>query len=77
MKRISTISRMGLAAAAKSAVETPAVKTAAVKASSMETAAVKTTATAAAVKPTAAAARFRNQGLHDDESRCQSGHGDA
>jgi len=53
------------------------VKTAAVKASAMETAAVKTTATAAAVKPTAAAARFRNQGLHDDESRCQSGHGDA
>jgi len=55
------------------------VKTAAVKASAMETAAVKTTATAAAVKTTAAAAaaRFRNQGLHDDESRCQSGHGDA
>jgi hypothetical protein len=53
------------------------VKTAAVKASAMETATVKTTATAAAVKTTAAAARFRNQGLHDDESRCQSGYGDA
>jgi hypothetical protein len=54
------------------------VKTAAVKASAMETAAVKTTATAAAVKTTtAAAARFRDHGLHDDESRCQSGHGDA
>jgi len=47
-----------------------------VKASAMETAAVKT-ATAAAVKTTAAAARFRDKRLHDDESRCQSGHGDA
>src|SRR5207237_3343009 len=62
------------AAAATSTVETPAVKTAAVKISAMETAAVKP---AAAVRTTAAAARFRNQGLHDDESRCQSRHGDA
>src|SRR5207248_11329220 len=64
------------AAAAKSTVETAAVKTAAVKASAMETAAVKN-ATAAVVRTPASAARFRSQGLHDDESRCQGGHGDA